>query len=363
MAHPSGIAVVVGTRPEIIKLAPVVNELGDEAWLVHTGQHYDPDLTDVFFVGSGISVPVHRLPGVGGLSRGHQVAGIIAQLTDAFAERRPRAVIVQGDTNTTSAAAQAANYAGIPVVHVEAGLRSYDRAMPEELNRLVVGMLADLHCAATPTNVDNLVAEGVAHERIRLTGNTIVEATERLLAQVPAGPARGAPYLLATIHRPENTDDAGQLSTILESLGSLDRRVVLPLHPRTRGRIDAFGLGELLRPLDVCPPVDHAAFLRLARDADLLVSDSGGVQEECTVLKKPLLVVRRSTERPESIAAGFARLVPAGPELVRNARELLADEALAARLQGTPSPYGDGTAARRIVAATRALVDDCVTAS
>ncbi|TNM40513.1 UDP-N-acetylglucosamine 2-epimerase (non-hydrolyzing) [Nocardioides albidus] len=352
------IAVVVGTRPEIIKLAPVVHELGAQALLVHSGQHWDRELSGAFFDEAGIGAPEVTLRGIGGQDRARQIGGMVTALAEALEAARPDAVVVQGDTNTTSAAAQCASYLGLPLVHVEAGLRSFDRAMPEELNRLVVGALADLHCAATPTNVDNLVREGVPASRIRLTGNTIVEATERSLRAVTGrvGLPRHRTFVLATIHRPENTDDPVRLAAILDELGRLPAPVVMPLHPRTRACVERFGMGHLLDPLEVVAPIGHEEFLGLASHAALLVSDSGGVQEECTVLKKPLIVVRNSTERPESVEAGFAHLVRPGPAIGALGRRLLADRDLPHRLRGVPSPYGDGSAARAIVAATRELV-------
>lgn len=353
------IAVIVGTRPEIIKLAPVIRQLGEQALVVHSGQHWDPELTDTFFAGAGIEPPEVRLDDIGGRDRAGQIAAMIAQFAEVFAKYEPAAVIVQGDTNTTSAAAQAASYRGVPLVHVEAGLRSYDRAMPEELNRQVVGVFADLHCAATSCNVDNLLREGIPAERIRLTGNTIVEATVLALAAAKRAtrtePQQSA-FVLATIHRPENTDDPVRLRVILTELAALPAQVILPLHPRTRARIEAHGLADLLDSLSVIGPVGHEEFLGLADRATLLISDSGGVQEECTVLKKPLIVVRNSTERPESVDAGFAHLVQPGAEIGELARSLLSDVNLSARLQDTPSPYGDHQAAERIVAETRQLV-------
>ena len=358
------IAVVFGTRPEIIKLAGIITELGDRARIVHTGQHYDNALSNAFFGNFGLPEPHLLLDGATGpWGRGHQVGTLIAELTREFTLAPPRAVIVQGDTNSTSAGAQAAHYCGIPVVHVEAGLRSRDRSMPEEINRQVVGVIADVHCAATPEAVDNLLAEGVAPERIRITGNTVVEATLRSLPRPAAVDAVLArlelpdEYVLATFHRPENSDDPVRLAAILESLAALGLPVVVPLHPRTRARIKEFGLEPAAERLLLVDPVDHPTFLALADRARLLVSDSGGVQEETTVLKKPLLVVRTSTERPEAVRAGFAHLVEPGDELLSTARRLLADGGLGDRLAGTASPYGDGTASVRISAIARALAD------
>jgi UDP-N-acetylglucosamine 2-epimerase (non-hydrolysing) len=338
-------------------MAAIVRLLGDRARLVHTGQHEDPELAGVFFASARLPVP-DKLTGVRGLPRFQQLSQMIGQLGELLSSRRPAAVLVQGDTNTASAAAQAANYAGVPVVHVEAGLRSFDRAMPEEINRCLVGVLADLHCAPTPTAVRQLAAEGVPASRIELTGNTIVEATLETLPSPAAAAAIAAShgvepdrYVLATIHRPENTDDRDRLEAVLTELGKLGLPVVLPLHPRTRLAAERYGLTAALDRLLAVPPVDHPTFLGLARLARLLVSDSGGVQEECTVLKKPLVVVRNSTERPESIEAGFAHLVPPGAAVGEVGRRLIGDDSLAERLAGIPCPFGDGTASARIAAA------------
>jgi UDP-N-acetylglucosamine 2-epimerase (non-hydrolysing) len=353
------IAVVVGTRPEIVKLAPIVRLLGDNADLIHTCQHEDKELSGVFLAAAGIT-HARALSGICGQPRHVQIGRIIEQLGDLLAAMAPAAVIVQGDTNSASAGAQAANYTGIPVIHVEAGLRSFDRAMPEEINRCVAGVLADLHCAPTAAAVANLRAERVPAARIMLTGNTIVEAIAQMLPapetarQIAASfGAEPGGYVLATIHRPENTDDPVRLESILGELSKLGLPVLLPLHPRTRQAAAAHGLTTALDRLRVIPPADHATFLGLASLARLLVSDSGGVQEECTVLKRPLIVVRNSTERPESVAAGFAHLVQPGPQLGDLGRKLIAEPGLGERLAAIDCPYGDGRASERIVAAAR----------
>jgi UDP-N-acetylglucosamine 2-epimerase (non-hydrolysing) len=360
--HSGQIAVVVGTRPEIVKLAPVVRLLGDNAALIHTGQHEDEELSGVFLAAAGIT-RARAISGICGQPRHAQVGRIVERLGDLLGSMRPAAVIVQGDTNTASAGAQAASYTGIPVIHVEAGLRSGDRAMPEEINRCVTGVLADLHCAPTQQAAANLLAEGVPAARIVLTGNTIVEATQQMLpeperarqmaADLGAEPGR---YVLATIHRPENTDDRSRLETILSELSKLGLPVVLPLHPRTRAAARRYGLLPALDRLQVIAPADHATFLGLASMARLLVSDSGGVQEECTVLKRPLIVVRNSTERPEAVTAGFAYLVRPGPAIGDLGRRLIADHRLLRRLAAIPCPFGDGRASERIAACARGFL-------
>lgn len=356
------LAVVLGTRPEVIKLGPVIERLGSRVEVIWTGQHYDPSLTDAFFADIGRPRPATSVQGVGGASRARQFATMLGSLAERFDRSPPAAVLVQGDTNTASAAAQAAHYCGVPVVHVEAGLRAFDRRMPEEINRQVIGVVADLHCCATEGNAVHLRRAGVADEAIRVTGNTIVEVTlarlpgERSRAEVLANAGLVADaYVLSTIHRPENTDNPVRLRMVLEGLGNLPWPVVLPLHPRTRHRIEQFSLGHLIAPLTVIEPIDHPAFLAMARHARVIVSDSGGVQEEVTVLKRPLVVVRNSTERPESIAAGFAMLT--APEAIEGAVESLGRAEVALRLGGVPCPFGDVHAAERIAAATIALVD------
>ncbi|MGK5639232.1 non-hydrolyzing UDP-N-acetylglucosamine 2-epimerase [Streptomyces sp. URMC 126] len=351
------IAIVLGTRPELVKLTDLVRLLGPAAHLVHTGQHYDEDLSGRFLTELGLPEPTH-LTGVGGKPRAVQISAALEQLDELFTAEPPLAVVVQGDTNAALAGALAANARGIPLVHVEAGLRSHDRAMPEEHNRVLIDRIADVLCAATEDNRANLLAEGTADARIAVTGNTVVEAVRN---QLPDADERAAlldahgltadGYVLATAHRPENTDDPAALRAILTELAALvtpDRPVVLPLHPRTRARIEAAGLTGLLAPLTVTAPLGYSEFLALARHAALLVSDSGGIQEECTVLGRPLVVVRRSTERPEAMT-DFAELVTPGPEIGAAARRRLAEgpEGLA-RLAALPSPFGDGLASERI---------------
>ncbi len=291
----SRVAVVLGTRPELVKLAEPIRLLGPAARVIHTGQHYDDTLSGNFLDELGLPEPEY-LTGVGGQPRAVQVAAALAALDERFAAERPRAVIVQGDTNAALSGALAANARSIPLIHVEAGLRSHDRAMPEEHNRVVIDRLADVLCAATPENRALLLAEGVPDHRIEVTGNTVVEAVHehlppqaertRLLDGLGLTPDA---YVLATVHRPENTDDSAVLATVLRELAALGRTlpVVLPLHPRTRARIEAAGLGPLLDGMRVLAPTGYGTFLALARHAALLVSDSGGIQEETTVLGRP----------------------------------------------------------------------------
>jgi UDP-N-acetylglucosamine 2-epimerase (non-hydrolysing) len=359
-----GIAVVLGTRPELAKLAPVVRELSGRVRLLHTGQHYDTQLGGTSLRELGLPHP-ERVFQVGGLSRTAQIAAAALELDTLFAEDPPNVVVVQGDTNATLSGALAANGRGIPLVHVEAGLRSFDRRMPEEHNRVLTDHLADVLCAATGANAANLLAEGIGPDLIHITGSTVVEAARAMLPDwehqekhLRQYSVSADHYILATLDRPENTDSPHVLASILRELGSLatrDRPVLLPLHPRTRAAADTHGLTPLLNRLTVIAPTEHGEFVSLLSRSALVVSDSDGVQEEVTVFKRPLIVVRHSTERPEAMP-DFARLVPPGPAIGAVAREWLADlPALHARLAGLPSPFGDGEAGRRIARLVEAV--------
>lgn len=347
------VAVVLGTRPEIIKLAGIITELGDRVRLIHTGQHYDPQLSEVFLSGLGLPGP-HLHLDVGGDTRAQQIGRGVSALGDTLPSLDPCAVLVQGDTNSALAGALAANACAVPLVHVEAGLRSYDTAMPEEHNRVLVDHISDLLAAPTPVAVANLEREGIAGERVICTGNTVVEAVH---AQLPDAEQRSAllaryglaraGFVLATIHRPENTDDAATLTTVLDELAGLPLPVLAALHPRTIGAAERWGLTDRLDALMLAPPLPGPDFLGLAAESAVLVSDSGGVQEEVTVLGRPLVVVRRSTERPEAFWDHATLCHPEG--IAKSVAALCADlPAVHARLAALRSPYGDGRASQRI---------------
>lgn len=347
VSAPKSIAVVLGTRPEIIKLAHLIRLLGDAAFIVHTGQHYDPKLSGSFFPEMGLPEPDVFLA-VGGLTRGAQIGIAVQKLDELFAERTPQAVVVQGDTNAVLAGAIAANARNVLICHIEAGLRSFDRNMPEEHNRVVTDHLSDLCCAPTEVNVENLAAEGIAGDRVVQTGNTIVEAVLELLPsaeeQEKMARAHGVEpgsFVLSTFHRPENVDDPSNYRTILEHLAGLELPVVLPLHPRSVKRAEEHGLGDLLDKLHVVEPIGYREFLGLEAAAALLISDSGGVQEEASIVKTPLVVVRNSTERPEVIGTFATRCTP-GEDIGAAAAEMLRRD-----LSGFETPYGDGSASRR----------------
>ena len=361
-AFAGGVAFVLGTLPEIVRLAPLARRFGDRARVVDTGQHDDPRMSEVFFADCGMR-PADAALDVGGRSRAGQIAGALQDLDRLFAAGDPAAVVVLGGSNSALAGALAANARGIPLVHVEAGLRSGDRRMPEEHNRVLIDHIADLLCAPTQDNVGNLLNEDFDPGRIGLTGSTAVEAVSaalpspearaKVLAEAGVQPGR---YVLATIGHPENVDDPATLGAILDELAALavdGRSVVFPVHPRTRTALAALPAGALPAGIIECEPLGRRDFLALAAQCELLVSDAAGVQEEATVLGRPLLVVRRSTERPEALE-DFAALVEPGPEIGRAAQALLADiGAVHARLATLPSPFGDKDAALRIEALMR----------
>ncbi|MEE2829004.1 MAG: UDP-N-acetylglucosamine 2-epimerase (non-hydrolyzing) [Myxococcota bacterium] len=344
MASPLTLCFVAGARPNFPKIAPILAALAGQeeirTLLVHTGQHYDAELSDVFFEDLGMPAPDWSL-GVGSGSHASQTAAIMVAFEARCMEERPDAVVVVGDVNSTVACALVAAKLLIPVVHVEAGLRSGDRTMPEELNRIVTDTLSDrlyTHCREAD---DNLAAEGISQDRIVLAGNVMIDSLLRLRerSRRPAGPETGLdlsePFGLVTLHRPALVDDAGKLTEMLEALASLaeDLPLLYPVHPRTRRRMTEFGLapaGEAScsfrnSRLVLAPQLRYLEFLWLLDHARLVLTDSGGIQEETTVLGVPCLTVRENTERAVTIRQGTNQLVGLEPSrLLDAARAVLA---------------------------------------
>ncbi|SFK70407.1 UDP-N-acetylglucosamine 2-epimerase (non-hydrolysing) [Halogranum rubrum] len=361
MTDPTGddvpaVLVVVGTRPEIVKLAPVIRSLRrtdalDDA-LVHTGQHYDDELSGSFFETLSLPAPDVSLD-VGSSDQSRQTADALAGLGDVLRSRDPDVVLAQGDTNTVLAAALATSKHTARFGHVEAGIRSFDRSMPEEVNRVVADRVSDWLFAPTSTAVDNLAAEGLT-EGVVETGNTVVDACLRhreLAAEssdvLDRFDLAADEYVLSTIHRPRNTDDRERLRTIVETLDSAPYPVVLPAHPRLQNALGTLGV-EPTGSLRVVDPLDYLDFLALLSDARLVVTDSGGVQEEASILEVPCLTVRPNTERPETVDAGVNELVEP-TALGDRLRRLCAHDDERREMTGAPTLYGDGEAARRIV--------------
>ncbi len=349
------LAVVVGTRPEIVKMAPVVRACRARRVpfvLIHTGQHYSFEMDGVFFADLGLPTPRHNLQ-VGSGSHALQIARVIERMEPLLREERPDAVLVQGDTNSVVAAALAADKLGIPVGHVEAGLRSYDRRMPEETNRIVADHLATWNFAPTRGAARTLRGEGIPASRILVTGNTVVDELRRQRARAERSLRLGrlgveaGRYAVATVHRPENVEDAKKLRGVFAGLARAARAlaipVLVPLHPRTRARLESAGI-ELDDRLRVLPPLGYLEFLGLQSRAALLLTDSGGVQEEACCLGVPCVTLRDSTERPETIDVGANELAGSTP-----VRIVAAARRMAARRRRWRNPFGDGKAGLRIV--------------
>lgn len=355
MLAPRSIAVVLGTRPEHIKLAPLIRLLGPAARVIHSGQHYDPAMTGVL---PGTATVGEEPLWIGGQHRGIQIGAATAQLADRWRDDRPSAVVVQGDTNTALAGALAANSCRVCLVHVEAGLRSGDRDMPEEHNRILIDHLSDLCCAPTSGNAANLRAESIPGHRITITGNPVVEAVrhtsrDHQAAEVILGDLAGTDFALATFHRPENTDPPARLAAVLHALASTALPVLIPLHPRTRRRIRELGLNLGRLGIRTCDPPPYPAFLALMERARVLISDSGGIQEEATIIGRPLIVLRKSTERPEALGA-LVRITPSPADLPGLTADLITMPAA----RHTATPFGDGLASQRISRAITTLLGE-----
>jgi len=344
------IATVVGNRPQFVKAAAVSSKLrqAHQELLVHTGQHYDDQLSRIFFDELGIPAPDRQLDVHGG-TNSEQTARMLAALATVFAEVAPERVLVYGDTNSTLAGALAAAQMRIPVAHVEAGMRSFDRAMPEELNRVLADHASDLFFCSTSTAVDNLAAEGI-RDNVHLVGDVMADlalsflpvAEERSMA-LEDNDVQPGEYLLMTVHRAGNVDVHERLERVVELAEQLPLPAVFPVHPRTRARLRAAGLEERLEAtVRVTQPLGYLDFLKLANHARALVTDSGGVQKEAYLLGTPCVTLRDTTEWVETIELGWNRLV-----------DLEVDAALDALARPSPPAerpelYGGGHAAERI---------------
>jgi UDP-N-acetylglucosamine 2-epimerase (non-hydrolysing) len=310
---------VVGARPNFIKVGPLIPALraaGHEADLVHTGQHYDSLMSDVFFADLAIPEPRWFL-NVGSGTHAVQTGTAMMRLEELLADERPDALIVVGDVNSTLAGALAAAKLDIPVVHLEAGLRSFDMSMPEEVNRLVADQLSAMHLTPTAEAGENLMAENVDEARIHFVGNIMAESVLRNAREArERGTSRShglAPggYVLATVHRPENTDHPERLAALAKAFADASLPVLFPVHPRTRPLLAEHGVGPATPNILLTDPVGYLDMLSLQADAAAIVTDSGGIQEESCMLGTPCVTVRRNTERGVTIAVGANRLVKA----------------------------------------------------
>ncbi len=357
---------VVGARPNFMKAAPLLSAFAEgpvplPCSLVHTGQHYDAAMKDAFFRQLGIPEPDVDL-GVGSGSHAWQTAEIMRRFEPVLEAQRPEAVIVVGDVNSTVACALVAAKLGVPVVHVEAGLRSFDRSMPEEINRVLTDQLSELLFTTERQARENLLHEGIAPWRIHFVGNVMIDtlraqepravpAAETLARLAPRALRRAgeAGHALLTLHRPSNVDCPATLRGILGAVARIARRlpVVFPVHPRTRAAIERLGIAGRLEAAGVVltGPLGYLETLGLMREARLVLTDSGGMQEETTALGVPCLTLRENTERPVTLTEGTNELVGTDPERIRAAAERVL---AGGRRRGRVPERWDGQAARRI---------------
>jgi UDP-N-acetylglucosamine 2-epimerase (non-hydrolysing) len=356
---------VVGARPNFMKIAPLMRAMSGrpddfEQVLVHTGQHYDDAMSDVFFRELGMPAPGVNLE-VGSGSHAQQTAQVMARFEAPLLEYKPDWVIVPGDVNSTLACALVASKLGVPVAHLEAGLRSFDRTMPEEINRLLTDQISDALLTPSPDADENLRREGVDASKIHLVGNIMMDSLVRLLplaeereaqARGAVGLGEGEDFILVTMHRPSNVDHPRTLWEIMGALRTLadDMAVVMPVHPRTRQGMDEmkFGPHENLR---FTAPLGYMDFLALERKASLVLTDSGGVQEETTFLGIPCLTARANTERPITISMGTNELVASRCEAI----VIAARRKLRQRPESRRPPFWDGKTGNRIAALFAAL--------
>ena len=376
------ILVVAGARPNFVKIAPLMEQLAAakargaqvETLLLHTGQHYDAKMSHLFFEQMQIPAPDVNLE-VGSGTHGQQTGEVMIRFEPVVRDWHPDTVVVVGDVNSTIACALVAAKMNVRVAHVEAGLRSFDRTMPEEVNRVLTDAISDLLFVSEPSGVDNLRAEGIAAEKIHLVGNVMIDSLRRFLplAQQSSalrdlgliGDGRGEteqagtpvlPFALVTLHRPSNVDEQESLERILRVLAEIGREiaVLFPVHPRTRERIAKFSLGHFVRDswgsekrgVMLCDPLGYLEFLHLQSAAKLVLTDSGGIQEETTALGVPCLTLRENTERPITVTEGTNILVGSDPTVIlREARAILHGNSKAGRC---PALW-DGKTASKIV--------------
>jgi UDP-N-acetylglucosamine 2-epimerase (non-hydrolysing) len=355
--RPIRVLAVAGARPNFMKIAPLMHEFARrrdrfEPILVHTGQHYDKAMSESFFRDLGIPEPDVNL-GVGSGSHGHQTAQVLMKIEDLLIERQPDVVLVVGDVNSTIAATLAAVKLHIPVAHVEAGLRSWDRDMPEEINRVLTDSVSEWLFTTEASAEENLLREGIPAKKIHFVGNVMIDTLlshrERAsqldtVERLGLEPGR---YAVLTLHRPSNVDSADQLARLFGVLGRLNRElpVVFPIHPRTARAVEE-NLGGRRPDVTIVDPLGYLDFLRLLMDARVVLTDSGGIQEETTALGVSCLTLRESTERPVTVTEGTNEIVGTNPDAIEQAiRKLLAAPPRAGR---RPALW-DGEAARRIV--------------
>jgi UDP-N-acetylglucosamine 2-epimerase (non-hydrolysing) len=353
--HSPRIAIIVGTRPEIIKMLPIIRECQRKKldyFILHSGQHYSYTMDTVFFEQLEIPKPKYNL-NVGSGTQAEQTGNALIRVEHVLQKEQPDVILVEGDTNTVLAGALAAAKLHIKVGHVEAGLRSYNRTMPEEINRILTDHLADFCFTPTEQSEQTLLREGIEKNKIFITGNTIVDVicqnleladkTENILEQLGL---KKKEYFLVTIHRQENVDNKDNFQGILSGLQQLKMKynipIVYPIHPRSRKKMDEFGLST--NNINLVPPQDLFGFLQLEQHAKAVITDSGGIQEETCVLHVPCITLRENTERPETLDIGSNVLVGTNPNRILTGVNLMIK-----KKNDWENPFGDGTAGEKII--------------
>jgi len=361
------IATILGTRPEIIKMAPIIDEIskrGIDQIVLHTGQHYDKEMSENFFKDLEIPLPDYNIH-VGSGTHGKQTGLMMKGIEEILINEKPDIVLVQGDTNAVLAGALVASKLHIAVGHVEAGLRSFDMTMPEEVNRRVADVASSMYFVPTQESAINLLADGISRKNIIVTGNTVVDACFRHLE---IAKKRGIEeetlsklniesmdnILTLTMHRAENVDDEKRVTSIIEALKELTQmNIIFPIHPRTKHTLQGFGLFDELNDLEhvhIIKPIGYLDFLQLTSASTLVLTDSGGLQEEAITLDVPALTLRYNTERPETVTAGGNILVGSDKDaILENVGKILSDEEFRDNMKNAPNPYGQGNSAKLTV--------------
>nr|WP_319372782.1 UDP-N-acetylglucosamine 2-epimerase (non-hydrolyzing) [uncultured Methanobacterium sp.] len=364
------IAFIIGTRPEIIKMSPLIDEVdkrGIDYVLIHTGQHYDFEMSQQFFLDLELKEPDYNI-GVGSDSHGKQTAVMMEGIEEVLLSEKPDIVLVQGDTNAVLAGALVAAKLHIAVGHVEAGLRSYDKTMPEEINRMVADVCTNLFFVPTEDTAINLIFEGIKPADIFITGNTVVDACYRNLkiasksSNIMSKLDVEGDILSLTLHRAENVDDRERLENIVDALIKIKGlNIVFPVHPRTVKTLKEFGMYSQLEEaphIQMIKPIGYLDFLILQSNSKIMITDSGGIQEEAITLDVPCLTLRYNTERPETVYAGGNILVGSNTEKITgNVAKLMADNSIYQKMKDAANPYGDGTASEQIVDAIQDAYD------
>ena len=346
------IAFVLGTRPEIIKLSPVIKELArrtDDFIIIHSNQHYSSNLDEIFFKELDLPKADYNLNVSSEKKHGAMVGKMLIKLEDILIKEKPDWVVVQGDTNTVLAGALAASKLNIKIAHVEAGLRSYDRTMPEELNRVVTDHLSSVLFCPSQETYKIASGEGIDAERLIVTGNTIVDSIyqiKTLIKRVKLKTHIPGEYFLCTLHRPSNVDDKEVLSNIFKKLTALSRvyeiPIILPIHPRTENRLKEFKINLDKHHIILLPPAGYLEMLKLESQSKLILTDSGGIQEEACILRVPCVTLRKNTERPETIKVGA--------NMLANADNLLeAVKTMLSKTRNWKNPFGDGKSSIKII--------------